>query len=505
VTALERAIASPPPVPGLGRHSPVEGLDRRSVGFVDVLGQSVSAMAPSAAATLLPVLVAGIVGSAGGTVLALATALLLSLLVASTVNQFARRIAAAGSLYTYVSRSLGAGAGVFTGTALLLGYGFISMFALAGAGHTAVLLLSRAAPAATGSRVLPALVVAVLAVVVFAVVVGGVRLSTRVTLVVESASVVIILALVVALLVTVGPVRADLLTLEGTSPAAFAVGVVLAGTAFVGFETPTSLGVEARRPFSAIPRAIRWTVLGSGVFYLFACYSQLVGFEALGLNLAGSEAPVDDLASAYGVAGLGAVLDVAIAASCLACAIASTMALVRVLFSMGRDGVLPAAFGRTHPRFRTPFVAAAASGFAVAAVPVVLALSGVALWDAMAVLLVASAAGYITAYVLACVAVPVLLRRIGELTPGTGLRAVAAALLLGAALIAYLILEAASERWAGVLLFAAGVVVGVLTSAIALRRRPWLRGSIGAYDEPVAADVLGAEPDPPSGEETTAP
>jgi amino acid transporter len=496
VTALERAIASPPPVPGLGWRSPVEGLDRRSVGFVDVLAQSVSAMAPSAAATLLPVLVAGAAGSPGGTVLALATALVLSLLVASTVNQFARRIAAAGSLYTYVSRSLGAGAGVLTGTALLLGYGFISMFALAGAGHTAARLLGRLAPAAAGSPVLPAVVVAVLAAVVFTVVAGGVRLSTRVTLVVESVSVAIILTLVVALLVTVGPVDAGALSLDGTTPAGFAVAAVLAVTAFVGFETPTSLGVEARRPFSAIPRALRWTVLGAGVFYLVACYSQLIGFEALGLDITASESPVDDLASAYGVEGVGLMLDVGIAASCLACAIASTMALVRVLFSMGREGVLPAAFGHTHPRFRTPLVAAAAAVPIVAAVPVVTALVGVPLWDAMEVLLVASAAGYITAYLLACVAVPVLLRRIGELTVGVGVRAVAAAILLGGALGAYLVLEVTSERWAGVLLFAAGMLAGGISHAIALRRRPWLRATIGVYDEPVVADVLGADPVP---------
>ena len=35
---------------------------------------------------------------------------------------------------------------------------------------------------------------------------------------------------------------------------------------------------------------------------------------------------------------------------CVACATAAA----RTLFAMGREGVLPAAFGRTHPRFKTP-------------------------------------------------------------------------------------------------------------------------------------------------------
>ena len=96
MTALERAIASPEPVPGLGRRSPMHGLDRRSVGFADVLAQSVSAVAPSAAATTMPLLIAVVAG--GASVWPLALAMGLALLIATTVNMFAKRIAATGSL-----------------------------------------------------------------------------------------------------------------------------------------------------------------------------------------------------------------------------------------------------------------------------------------------------------------------------------------------------------------------------------------------------------------------
>ena len=41
---------------------------------------------------------------------------------------------------------------------------------------------------------------------------------------------------------------------------------------------------------------------------------------------------------------------------CVACATAAA----RTLFAMGREGVLPAAFGRTHPRFQTPVTATVA-------------------------------------------------------------------------------------------------------------------------------------------------
>ena len=90
MTALERAIARPDPVHDFGARSPLDGLDRRSVGFFDVLAQSVAAVAPAAAATTVVLLVAGISPSA--TVLSILLAAVLSLLVARTISQFARRV-----------------------------------------------------------------------------------------------------------------------------------------------------------------------------------------------------------------------------------------------------------------------------------------------------------------------------------------------------------------------------------------------------------------------------
>ena len=79
MTALQGAIAHPVPVPGIRTTSPVAGLDRRSVGAWDVLGQSVAAVAPAAATTTIPVLVAA---SAGGAALpAVVAATVLALLV----------------------------------------------------------------------------------------------------------------------------------------------------------------------------------------------------------------------------------------------------------------------------------------------------------------------------------------------------------------------------------------------------------------------------------------
>ena len=54
-------------------------------------------------------------------------------------------------------------------------------------------------------------------------------------------------------------------------------------------------------------------------------------------------------------------------------------------------------------------------------------LAGVDVWGAMEATIVVPPPGYIVAYVLVCVAAPVFLRRIGELTAGSALTAIVAA------------------------------------------------------------------------------
>lgn len=487
MTALERAIARPDPVHEFAATSPLDGLERRTVGFADVLAQSVAAVAPAAAATTVILLVAGAAG--GATLPAVALATVLALLVAGTVTQFTRRLAASGSLYTYAARGLGPTAGLATGAAIIVGYAFISVFALLGGAHYLSMLLARVAPG------VPAPLAAIVALVgeaaVLAVVlVRGIRLSARIALIVESVSVALIVTLLTALLVQIGPFDISaILPPGGVSASAVAAGAVLALTAFVGFESSATLGVEARAPLRNIPRAIVGTVLVAGALYLLAAYTQVAGFAAIGRDLVSSAAPIDELAGAFGLAPWAAAADVGIAASFLACAIASTTALTRVLFAMGRDGVGPQWLGRTHPRHRTPIGAVWPTVTAIAALPVVIVALGVRPWDAMGAVIVISAVGYITAYAIVCAAAPVFLRRIGETTVAATVVAATAAIAIVGCLAVYLVVEAQQGNPGVWISLGLGGLAGAL---IAWRRRSGAPlDGIGGYDEPTASHVLG--------------
>jgi amino acid transporter len=496
MTALDRAIAQPRPVHEFAATSPLDGLHRRSVGFADVLAQSVAAVAPTAAATTVILLVAGAAGDQ--TVLAVAIATVLALLVARTVNQFARRLAATGSLYTYAARGLGPIAALTTGAAIVVGYGFIAVFALLGGAHYLTLLLARIWP---GGGQPAAAIVALLAeaAVLAVVLVRGIRLSSRVALVVEIVSVAVVVALLIALLVAGGGL--DLAAMVPTGPfsiTATAAGAALALTAFVGFESAATLGVEARAPLRTIPRAVVGTVLVAGSLYLLAAAAQVSGFAELGRDLGSSTAPVDELAGAFGLGGWSGAADAGIAASFLACAIASTTALTRVLFAMSRDGVAPRALGRTHPHHRTPIGAVRVVVPVVTALPVAIVAAGVMPWDAMGAVIVISASGYIVAYAIVCIAAVRFLRRIGESTVGGTVTSMVAAVSIATCLAVYLVVEAEAGN-AGVWLSLGIAVVVAAGIAWWTRRGHATLTAVGRYDEPVADQVLGGVARRPAG------
>lgn len=484
--ALRRAIENPPDVPGVGVSSPLSGLRRRSVGFVDVLSQSVAAVAPSAAAATMPLLVSRAAGSA--TFWAIGAAMILALLVGATVNVFARRMAGTGSLYTFVARGLGSGASFFTGVALTMGYGVVSTFTVLGAGYYLTIVVDHFVPGAASTGVLVALIL-VTGVVCVVVLARGIRFSARLTLLIEVAAVTLIVVLVAVLTwVTGTDVEWSTFGFDGVEPRGFLAGAAIGLTAFVGFESATTLGVEARRPFANIPKALLATVLVAGAIFLATTFSQQLGFAALGLDMSASSSAVNDLASSYGIGWVGLLLDLSIAFSFLACSIASMTALVRVLFSMSRDGLVPARLGRTHPRYQTPIAAILVAVPVVTVVPLVLVLITGNAWDAMQFSLVCAATGYILSYILVCVAAPVFLARIGELTWWPVVRAILGAVLLSMILVVYLWWETSGPRGAGAI--AAIIALSLTAGCYVLWVRRQLPRRVGSYDETVKADLL---------------
>ena len=108
----------------------IPGLKANCLSYVEVLAQSVSVIAPST----VPAAVLGLIFAAAGngTWLSFLIGMAGLVLVSYSINQFARRSASAGSLYSYIVKGLGSRAGVLGGSALLFGYTLTGMSTLCG-------------------------------------------------------------------------------------------------------------------------------------------------------------------------------------------------------------------------------------------------------------------------------------------------------------------------------------------------------------------------------------
>ncbi len=471
----------------------MEGLRRRRLGFLEVLAQSVAVLAPTAALVTVPALVVAAGGSLA--VPAFAGAALLVVLVAWCVRHAARRMAAVGGVYSYCARGLGPVPGVVCGWALVVAYAALAVSSCTGAALYAVALLAPGHhPAAVA---LGAVLVAAGAGLVTA---RGVQLSARLVLALEAVSLTLVLVLLGALVLRGGtpaegarPTGAVLVDAV-PSPGGAALAVLLAVTAFVGFESSSVLGVESRRPLLYVPRAVLWTPAVGGVVLLLGASAQVVLLREAPLEVLLSGAPLDGLVRAEAGGPLPALLDAAAAAAFVACAGGSVTALVRVLFSMGREGVLPRTLGEVRESTGTPVRALLVTLPLVALVPAVALLAGAAPRAVLSGAVTVAAFGSLLAYALVSASAPVLLHRIGELTPAALLGGVVAS----ASCTALLVVAAVAGPWAGgqslALVFAALMVPGLLRVVWLRRRHPERLARAGVYDEPTRRSVLRAEP-----------
>ncbi|WP_395245164.1 APC family permease [Agromyces sp. MMS24-K17] len=498
--ALERAIAQRVPVEGLARTSPLGGLRRRRVGAVDVAAQSVAAVAPAGVALTNPSSVGHEAGAFA--VLAVLTTVVVVVMLAATVSVFARRIASTGSLYTFATRGLGRTGGIIAGTALALGYAGMAVGCLLDAARRAT-AMATGSPADGHPWLVACFIVAFGACVAVALL-RGVRISTRVLLVIEILAVGTIAAVATIVFAAAGWNFAPLVPSfeHGVDLDAVLSGVAVGLVAFVGFESGAALGPEARRPLATVPRAIAWTVAAVCLSYLVGASAQLVGAGALEAPGGDPDAPrvaLATLGESAGVSGIGPLVEVIVILSWLACTLATTTALVRLAFAMSREGLLPAAFGRTSPH-GAPTSGARRIALAVIAVPLLAVLidGAAGLTDGVVDFVdhateTAGIIGYLLAYVLVAVAAPVFLGRIGEFRWTSVLPAGLTAAALGATFVHYVAAVPADRiaaAWCSIA--AIGVASAFLISRV--RRRPDIAARLGLYDSPIATDTIGGRP-----------
>src|SRR5271168_201651 len=389
------------------------GLRREVLSPMETLAQSVSTIAPTTTPVATIPLVCALAGN--GTWLAYVLATVAVLLVALCIGKFARYSSSPGSLYTYASMILPPSLGATAAWSLLLAYIATASSVIGGFYHYGNLLLRDATGHGTSAALLAFVVTGISVWIAW----RDVKISARLMLWIEAVSVAFILTVVISVLVRNGRhLDWQQLQLRGMTGSGLRLGLVLALFSFVGFESATTLGAEARNPLKTIPRAVIQSALLAGAMFTACAYAEVLGFHSAGVDLGTNQAPMRVLAKVGGLPLFGLLIDIGALVSLFAGTLACITAAARVLLLMSHNGLAHSSLRKTHARNETPGLAIAVTGIAAVLPVAILAARGASGLDVYGWMGSLATYGFIVTYALVSVALPRYLRAHGAYRPG---------------------------------------------------------------------------------------
>ncbi|BDI30410.1 amino acid permease [Capsulimonas corticalis] len=382
------------------------------LNFWEVWAQAIALISPTMTAALIVPVMFGSAGEESWLAYLFGTVMLL--FVAFNLNHFARRSTSAGSMYAYTSRGLGPTAGGIAGWCLIWAYLFIGIAGLTGFTNFASILLGL-----MHVHVPLTLLFAACALAAWYISIKDIQVSTILMLVLEGVSVALILALTFIVLFKHGaPVDHAQLTLSGTKPFSLGLGVVIAIFSLVGFECATAFGEETKNPLKTIPRAVIWSLLATGIFFILVSYMEVYGVRGYKMTLDQLTAPLNTLADLNGVGWLKAPISLGAMASFFSLALSCMNAGARILYPMGRHGVFHASVGRSHDKYQTPHVAVTVMAVLMFAIVATIYGFHGSVLDVFSWAGTFGAFGFLFSYFFITVAAPFYLKKEGTLTAG---------------------------------------------------------------------------------------
>jgi amino acid transporter len=258
----------------------------------------------------------------------------------------------AGSVYLYVQKGVSPQLGFLTGWSILLDYFLMPA--------TVVIIGSSFANA-----LLPAIPTWIWAIafIVFSTVTNvlGVDIMSKCSWILFALQVVVIAAFIICTLRLMIRGEIHFNTLSFYNPGHFELSGILKATgvvilSYLGFDAISTLAEETVNPEKSVGRAIIWAILLSGIIFIATTFFAGIAYpDYQKLN---ADTAFIDIISFVGGKWLTAITTIVLVLSFgVATCQTSQAAVARVLFAMGRDGVLPKQLSYISKKRQTPYVA----------------------------------------------------------------------------------------------------------------------------------------------------
>ena len=264
-----------------------------------------------------------------------------------------------GAFYTYISMGLGKRLGGAMGYVAVIAYNVLSVYCAACSGYFASSIFETEFGIAIPWYVFSV----VLYIIIFLFGYFGIEGGTKFLMVCLACEVCIVLVTDFAVLFTDGP---SAYPLDSFSPTAFfsgapGMGVAFAFLCFIGFEATAIFGEEAKDPRHTVPRATYIAVILISVVYAFTAWSIVAGVgvdRAVAMFNEGNAAQIIySMSVAYVHPVFGHIFNLFLFISSFACWLAVHNMCSRYLFAFSRAGMMPAVMARTHPKYKSPYIA----------------------------------------------------------------------------------------------------------------------------------------------------
>jgi len=276
------------------------------------------------------------------------------ILTAYSYGKMAKAYPVAGSVYTYVQKTMNPHLGFMVGWAMILDYLLCPMISYLYFG----LYMNEFFPSVS---VVWWIVICI--VVVSAINIIGIEFAAKVDFVITVLTTGFVLLFIVlgTKFVLEGGGAGTMVDMKSVlntdlaSVNALARGAAILIVGFMGFDAITLVAEESVNPDKDIPRALILTCLIAGVLFIVTSYVSQLAWPGAWNSMENPDTGAFELLGRIKASFMPALfLDVDCFAN-VVCAVASQAAVARMLYAMGRDGMLPKKiFGYVHPKFRTP-------------------------------------------------------------------------------------------------------------------------------------------------------